>query len=292
MTDFFEDVFSIGVPGTEGDPLQDVFPGRSEDPLFGGQAAEVARSAAETQALAGQEALGLEREGRAQAQQFFEPFAGAAERGLEASGFLADPQAQFDFLQNNPLFQLALENANQRTRQSASASRRLSFGDTLQQLSNNVLLSASPLIDRQRQDVTNLLQFGGDIAGSQANIAIGEAANLGRLTTDIGATRAGGEVGAANALAQGGQNLLSTGLGIAGLAFSDERLKTNRKFIGKKGVHSWWSWDWNELAGKLFGLFGHSEGVMSREVIKINPSAVILDDSGFYKVNYGDLNGS
>jgi hypothetical protein len=265
------------------------------DPIdaFGFQAAKdaeaAALSAAEIQARAGQEAIAGGRAATEQALGFFEPFAGAAQSGIEGASFLANPQEQFDFLQNNPLFNLALENANQRTLQSASANRRLSFGDTLQQLSNNVLLQSAPLIDRQRQDVTNLLQFGGDVATSQANIATGQEARIGDITTDIGAARAAGLVGGANAQLQANQNLQS-GLFTAGAIFaSDERLKTNKKIIGKLGDLNWWSWDWNELAGKLLGLFGSDEGVMAHEVLIHKPSAAIMGSDGYYRVNYGEL---
>ncbi len=186
--------------------------------ITGKTAAKAAEKAAGIQAAAGTDALAEQRAAAERAQGFFEPFAGAAERGIEASSFLANPEAQFDFLQSNPLFNLALENANQRTLQTASANKRLSFGDTLQQLSNNVLLTSAPLIDRQRQDVTNLLTFGGDIAASQANIETGLGAEVGGLTTDIGAAEAGGVVGAANARTAGTQNLLNLGLTAGGLA--------------------------------------------------------------------------
>lgn len=284
------DILSFGVAGTEGDPLLDMFPGNPGDPFFGGQAAEASRKAGALQAQSARDALELEKAGRAQAQGFFDPFAGAGARGLKESQFLANPQAQFDFLQNNPLFNLALENANQRTERRATSRGRLSAGDTFQSLSNNVLLSASPLIDRQREDATNLLQFGGDIAGSQANIAIGEATNLGGLTTDIGASLAAGEVGAANALAQGGSNALQTAGTVASF-FSDTRLKTNIQKTGVKGKHKWYTWDWNRIANTL-GLEGSAEGVLAQEAIKITPNAVILDGNGYYKVNYGELNGS
>ena len=199
--------------------------------LTGSTAAEASRDAGRIQAEAGALAREDVLAARDTAQGFFEPFADVGQRGAEESSFLADPQAQFDFLQNNPLFNLALENANQRTEQSASANRRLSFGDTLQQLSNNVLLSAAPLIDRQRQDVTNLLEFGGNIAGNQANIETGQVAQAADLTTDIGAARAAGAVGSANARTQGAQNILSAATTGAIFA-SDERLKTNKKLLG------------------------------------------------------------
>lgn len=278
MSSFLEDI----------NPFSDVSPGGEDDPFFGGAAAAASREAGGLQAEASREALQAEIEGRAQAQEFFTPFAGAAERGVEQSQFLADPQAQFEFLQNNPLFQLSLENANRGTNQRAAAAGRSSFGTTLQDLSNNVLLSAQPLLDRQRQDVTNLLQFGGDIAASQANIATGGAARIGDITTDIGANLAAGLVGSANAQAAGGQNLLTTGLTALSF-FSDEQLKTNKQLIGQYKGHNLWSWDWNWIARVVLGLRGSAMGVMAREVMKINKDAVILDSSGFYKVKYGDL---
>jgi len=264
------------------------------DPIdaFGFQAAddaeEAARKAAEIQALAGDEAITGARAAEAKAQGFFEPFAGAAQSGIDAASFLTDPQEQFDFLQNNPLFNLALENANRRTEQQASSQRRLSFGDTLQQLSNNVLLQAAPLIDRQRQDVTNLLKFGGDVATSQANIATGQEARIGDITTDIGAARASGLVAGSNAQLAAQENLKSTALTAGAIFLSDERLKTNKKIIGKFGEFNWWSWDWNEIAGELFGMFGSDQGVMAQEVMIKKPSAVLNPD-GYYRVNYGEL---
>jgi len=255
---------------------------------LGGRAgAEAAISAAEIQAQSGREAIGFERQARERAQEFFAPFAGVAEAGLEQAGFLTDPQAQFDFLQENPLFQMALESANTETQQLAAARGRLSAGDTLQQLSKNVLLSAQPLIDKQKQSINQLLNLGTGITTSQANVAIGESANVGNLLTDIGAAQAAGGVGAANAMQQGSQNLLSLA-GTAAAIFSDKRLKENIKSTGTENGHKTYSWDWNELAGKLFGLVGCSFGVMADEIQITRPEAVSIRD-GFMVVNYGML---
>jgi hypothetical protein len=204
------------------------------------KAASAARRAGRAQAEAGREAIETEQESAIRAQGFFEPFAGVAERGVEGSDFLANPQAQFDFLQSNPLFNLALENANRGTERRAAAGGRLSFGDTLQELSNNVLLASTPLIDRQRQDITNLLQFGGDIATSQANIETGQAARIGNIQTDIGAVNAAAGVGAANAEIAGIQGLtqaLQTGVigasgGFGGGTFQDLLKRPNLATTG------------------------------------------------------------
>jgi hypothetical protein len=254
----------------------------------GGPGAKASIEAAETQAASAREAIIEQREAAERAQLFFEPFAGAAERGVEAAGFLADPQAQAQFLQDNPLFDLALENANRQTQQAAASRGRLSAGDTLQQLSDNVLLSAQPLIDRQRQDVGALLNLGTGIATSQANIETGKAAQVGGLLTDIGAAQAAGGVGAAQARAQGTQNILAAAGTAAKIFFSDERLKTNRKLIKEVNGMGWWSWDWNDLAKLLFGLVGSDEGHMAQEVAKVRPDAIVMHGE-FYKVNYGVL---
>ena len=92
------------------------------------------------------------------------------QQGLDQANFLTDPNAQFDFLQNNPLFQLGLDNANTQTNQFAAARGRLSAGDTLEKLNNNALLTASPLIQQQKQSIGDLLNIGQNTANNQANI--------------------------------------------------------------------------------------------------------------------------
>lgn len=249
-------------------------------------AKDAAQESSQAQITAGREAIAAQKEAAERAQKFFEPFAGVAERGVELSGFLADPQAQFDFLQGNPLFDRALQNVNEQTQQAAASRGRLSAGDTLQQLSENVLLASQPLIDRQRQDVSNLINLGTGIASSQANIETGQAARVGELTTDIGAARAAGIIGAQQAtpstLETFGSGLQI--LGGLGTLFSDPRLKTNIKLIGRKNGHNWYSWQWNAKAAGL-GLQGAGEGVMSTEV----PHAVVTHESGYDMVDYGAL---
>lgn len=157
--------------------------------LTGEDAAQAALQAAQMQQQAGQEASAL-----------LDPFAAIGQQGLSQSGFLTDPQQQFDFLQSNPLFQLGLNNLNQQTQNVAAARGRLSAGDTLQQLQNNALLAAQPLIQQQKQSIGGLLDYGLNTAQSQGNLLTGQAA-----------AGAGGVIGAANARNQGAQNLLNLG---------------------------------------------------------------------------------
>jgi len=218
----------------------------------------------------------LQAQAALDAAEKFEPFRELGLTGIDQASFLTDPQAQFDFLQNNPLFQQALTSANTQTQNLAAARGRLSAGDTLQQLSDNVLLSASPLIQGQKQSIADLL-----------NIGSGTAAAQGGLITDAAGAEAAGKVGAATAEQQGASNIFGTAL-TGGLLFaSDRNLKENIEKIGSERGHNIYTWSWNKVANKL-GLFGESFGVIAQEVMKITPDAVV-NDGGYLKVNYSML---
>lgn len=231
-------------------------------------------------------ALAIEESQRAgsEAQQFLTPFGDLGLEGVDQAGFLTDPNKQFEFLQNNPLFKLSLENANRNTNASAAAGGRLSAGDTLERLSNNVLLSASPLIDRQTENINNLLNFGSGIARAQANTALGVGSDVSGLIQNRGNVGAQGILNRNQIRADttAGQNQLA---GQIFAAFSDSRLKDNAEIIGKENGYDIWSWSWNADACEKFGLRGESKGVMFSDVLEKNPEAVSYED-GYGKVNY------
>lgn len=180
----------------------------------GGNQADAAREGAALQIEAGKEASAL-----------LDPFQGIGQQGLDLSGFLTDPNQQFQFLQNNPIFQASLDNANNQTNRMAAARGRLSSGDTLMDLSNNFLTSAYPLISDHKNSIGNLLNFGLNTAQSQGNLRIGQ-----------GNAAASGVIGAQNARSSGAQNLinltgsiLGSGAGQAGLS------KLTSSFFGGGG---------------------------------------------------------
>lgn len=187
-----------------------------------------AKKAAGAQKSANRAATAATTAATAEAQGFLSPFGigtpeqpGIGQRGLDLSSFIANPQEQFDFLQGNPLFDLALENANRQTQQSAAASGRLSAGDTLQQLSNNVLLQASPLIRNQTADIFNLLGIGQQGVTSQANAALGLGSDLAGLASNRGDISAAEQVALGNARAGGvGQTLGLIAPMLSGSAFT------------------------------------------------------------------------
>jgi hypothetical protein len=72
------------------------------------------------------------------------------------------------------------------------------------------------------------------------------------------------------------------------MPWSDTRLKENITYLGKDKGYNIYSWDWNSKAKEL-GINTPTIGVLAQEVKEINPDAVVLDKSGYYKVNYGAL---
>lgn len=249
---------------------------RGIDDMFDLTGKEAAGAAEEAAAI--QKAAGL------QASTLLDPFKTVGEQGLSQASFLTDPNAQYDFLQNNPMFKLALDNANTRTENIAAAGGRLGANDFQQSLTNNALMQAMPFIQDQKQSIGGLLDYG-----------LTTASNQGNLLTGAAAAEAGGIVGAQNARTQGHNNLLDLAgasydplskLAIKGydMIFSDERLKENVKRVGSKNGFNIYSWSWNSAAKKL-GLDGDSLGVIAQEVKKTNPNAV-CEVGGYLKVNY------
>lgn len=197
----FSDIVSVGAPiagsffGPAGTAIGSAIGGIAQG-IEGRNAAEDATA---QQVAATQAAIARQEQAKAEAQGFLQPFGTPGQQGLDQASFLTDPTQQFEFLQSHPLFSTALQNANQQTQQTAAAGGRFSAGDTLQQLSNNVLLSGMPLINQQSKNIAGLLDFGRGVATSQANTAIGSGSSISPLLQDVGASQSAGTIGAFNA---------------------------------------------------------------------------------------------
>jgi len=112
---------------------------------------------------------------------------------------------------------MGLDNLNDQTIRGAASRGRLSAGDTLGQLTQNATLASQPLIDRQRQDIMNLLGISQNVTGQQAGIEQNTAANVANLLTGGAAAEAAGVVGAQNARSGAIGNIFDLGTTIAGL---------------------------------------------------------------------------
>ncbi len=250
--------------------------------------------------------LGIEeqREARLSAEARLQPF---AEFGLETLGDLRGsvsegvgvaPASQ---ILSDPFFQAIGADQDRRLIAQQAALGKAGAGGTKDALARQQLLLGNQF---RQQDFGNRLQanqqrfgqlfnitnLGQSSAAGQANAGLRTAGAISDPTTQGGNALAAGGIGAANAQAQGSQNLAAGAMGLLA-AFSDERLKTDVKFKSQKTIgdqiYNWYTWTWNELAESL-NLTGVSEGVIAQQVQKIKPGAVFTD-SGFLKVNYGAL---
>ena len=68
----------------------------------------------------------------------------------------------------------------------------------------------------------------------------------------------------------------------------DIRLKKNIRFLKWFMGQNIYTWEWNELAAEL-GIMGPTKGFIAQEVLKTRPDAVVLDDDGYYSVDFRKL---
>lgn len=161
------------------------------------QQKKAAKRAAGQQARSADEAIAFQQESRDMAREDLAPFREFGEGQISALESMLTPQGQYKYLQSNPLFQMALDRAD-RTSNNALLSRGM-VGDARQQLADNTMLSASPLIGRQMTALQNAISLGGNAASGQSTLTQNAANAITPLITGRGNALAAGTVGAANA---------------------------------------------------------------------------------------------
>jgi len=233
----------------------------------GKRAAKASRQAAETQAQAQQNALNYMREREELPQQVRE---GALTQmaglyGLEGG----DPNA-YQNLQETGAYKSTmgnLENQEEAILRNQSATGALRTGGTDQMLAEN-----------QRQ--TQMQAYQNALGGLQG---LGQLpTNTGQIASTmagIGKTRAQGQLGAAQGMAQARQQGMNNlmGLGQMGMsamgAFCDPALKADAEKIGTACGYTIYRWIWNKAANDI-GLYGEAEGPMADEVERFEPERI------------------
>lgn len=186
--------------------------------VFGAnKAANAADKAANLQAQSGRDAIQANKEALQIAREDSQPFRQFGSDQIPALQALLTQQGQADYLNNSPIFQAALKSAQTSFQGSQAARGMLSSGGTVKGLFDRYTSTALPFLQDQKQSLFNALQLGQSAAAGQASATLGTATNNGNILTDIGAARAAGAVGKANAINQGLTGLTSlatTGLGL------------------------------------------------------------------------------
>jgi hypothetical protein len=249
---------------------------------FSGGADKAAKAAAGIQAASGDKAIAFQRESRDIAREDLQPFREAGAAQLDPlTSLISDPQAQLDFIRNNPFFDALADKAQKRIFSNQAARGKVGSGGTAEALQNSLLLLGQDLLDRNVGQRMGLATMGQNAAAGQASVAQNTGANISNIVTDQGNARAAGEVGAANARAQGINNLV---LGTAaGFQISDRRFKRDIERIGTLD---------NGIPWYRFRYEWESEtrpGVMADEVERVNPEAVHTRPDGIKMVDYSRI---
>jgi len=290
------------------DPVESVFGGPSFgdsiSALTGQTGAAASLAAAELQAQQAREALELQKSTLNRQFGLQKPFFFA---GSDVAPTLAEetfsgvaPVLDTDPSRviNNPLFQALARDQERSILASQAARGKLGSGETQDDLIRNVLLLGTQFQDRdinqQQQNFQNLLasqqqRFGQlfDISRLGANVVAGAgttaqrgAESQGNILGQLGNALSAGQIGAAQAQAQGAQNLAGLGSLIASF-FCDRRLKENVNVSDElpNGLKLY-NFNYTELAQEKFGLT--SERVydmpMADEVEALFPEAISIVD--------------
>lgn len=246
--------------------------------IDGSNAADAAADAARLQYNAAMAGVGEQRAARESIQKNLQPFMNVGTSNIGAYQDMLTPQGQYNYLQNNPMFAAAIKNTGDQLKGRASATGKFNSGGLVNQLFQNYLGTGENYINSQFGRLGQAVNLGQNSAAMQGNNLQTSASNIANLLGQGGNALASGQIGAANASAQGTSNLI----GLAGLAasfFSDERLKDDMEPIGK---------DENGMTLYKFRYKINNPlfvGYSAQEVAQKDPSNAMLDPSGFLKVS-------
>ena len=157
---------------------------------------------------ASKQQIRAEREAREQLVELNAPFLELGQGAIpNVQAFVDDPTGA-NFLEGNPLFNAAVENANDVISNAAAAGGRFNSGGTVDELFKNYLAIGDQFVNTAFQRAITPVQMGQNAANFQGT-------NVANSLTNAGNARAAGTIGAQNARNQGLNNIL----GLAGRIF-------------------------------------------------------------------------
>lgn len=259
-----------------------------------------AAKTAQGQELAATQAQIAYQEGaEKRATERLQPFVNLGTSNIQGLQGLLTPQGQMSYLQSNPMFQAAIQNATQKSGAAAASIGKHNSGGLVDQLMQNYLGMGEQFIGNQFNRLTNTVGMGQASAAGQAANSLNAANNITGILGNQGDIRAAGTMAGQNiqnqalggALGTLGGGLMGSGLlggtGIAGggltggalgaLFASDRRLKRDITEVSR------------DLVGGVYKFrYVDSDqwyiGRMADELKKTRPDAVVEHESGYLLV--------
>lgn len=229
--------------------------------ITGSKAADAIKEGSQLQQQATRDALN-------QLTELNAPFVALGEESIPGVRQFKDDPSGANFLANNKLFDAAIQNTSGQIKSLNAARGKLNSGGTINSLFNNYLSQGDRFVNSAFNRALTPVTIGQNAANFQG-------VNVGNLLQAGANSAAAGGIGAANAQAQGMNNLLGMGALALG-AFSDERLKDGMELVGKddNGMNVY------KFKYKTPEYIGYS----AQEVAKKDPQNAFLDKSGYLKV--------
>lgn len=166
-----------------------------------------ASQGAGAQAAAGEQSIEQQRASLERARADLQPFREAGAETLPGlTELIQSPQAQEEFVTENPFFQSLTGEAQQRLSGNQATSGQTE--GTKKALENSLLLLGTDLVSQNVDQRFNLARLGANAAAGQATGTLQTGRSISDLATQIGNVQAAGAVGGANAQSQAVQDIL------------------------------------------------------------------------------------
>lgn len=202
--------------------------------ITGTTAANAAQEAAQLQYQSAQDAIKSQKEFQKKMRKDLNPFRKSGLGQLEGlNALISDPNAQLNFIQNNPFFNHLANDAQNRLMSSQAARGRLGSGDTPLALQNALMLMGGDLVNQSIGQRMNMATMGQNAAAMQGSSMQNTSNNIMDLMTGGGNALASGIIGSANAMGDGSANAANGLMAGLGLMLSDRRMKCNLRKIGE-----------------------------------------------------------
>jgi hypothetical protein len=236
--------------------------------LTGSTAAKAANQAASTQAASADKAIDFQKEALDKVLANLKPFKDAGQSALPGlTSLVTDPNAQKDYVLNNPLFNAMADKSKNDLFANQAAKGKVGSGGTAAALQDRLLQIGTDLVNNGINNRQNLVSMGENAAAGSGSAIQSTGNNVSNLLTQQGNAQAAGLVGAANAKTAATQNLVNTGM--LAYALCDITLKENIKRVGylKNGLPVY---EFNYKGSKK-----REVNVIAQDVEKVMPEAVM-----------------
>jgi len=151
---------------------------------------EAVRQGARAQRESGQEAISAQQQALEQLRADLSPFTQAGAEALPQLQSLLNPQAQADFVTQNPLFQQLAQDTSQRVFANQAARGKLGSGETASILGQQLLPIGQQMAQQQFSNLFNVGQLGQSSAAQQGTAGVNTALNQGNIMQGMGNVQA------------------------------------------------------------------------------------------------------